>query len=197
MPGNVPAVHGERAHVLAYLDQQRSAIRLTAYGLTEAQSRSTPTVSSLSVGGLIKHATAMERGWMDIVLQKKASSENRVDDYRDDFTMGPDETLQQILEDNERCGIATEQILTGIDDLGHPVPVPRDVPWFPHDVEAWELRWVLLHLIEEIARHAGHSDIIREHIDGGTMHPIMAAAEGWPDSPWLQRWQPSGEQIRH
>jgi uncharacterized protein DUF664 len=63
-------------------------------------------------------------------------------------------------------------------------------------VRIWEkpVRWVLLHLIEEIARHAGHADIVREHIDGGTMYPIMAAAEDWPDSPWLQRWKPTGDQ---
>ena len=57
------------------------------------------------------------------------------------------------------------------------------------------MRWVLLHVIEEIARHAGHADIVREHIDGGTMYPIMAAAEDWPDSPWMQRWKPSGGQA--
>jgi hypothetical protein len=54
---------------------------------------------------------------------------------------------------------------------------------------------VLLHLMEELARHAGHADIIREHVDGGTMFPIMAAAEQWPASPWMQPWTPSGEQV--
>lgn len=45
-------------------------------------------------------------------------------------------------------------------------PVPRGVPWFPADVEKWSVRWVLLHLIEETARHGGHADIIRESLDG-------------------------------
>jgi len=75
------------------------------------------------------------------------------------------------------------------------VPVPKGVPWFPADVVAWSVRWVLLHVIEELARHAGHADIIREHLDGGTMHPIMAAAEHWPASPWIKPWTPSGEQV--
>jgi uncharacterized damage-inducible protein DinB len=194
MPGNVPAVEGERANLLAYLEQQRNGIRLTAFGLTDEQARATPTSSALSVGGLIKHVTATERGWMSNVLQKSAPADD-VSQYLDGFTMGPDETLADILADNERCGRETEQIVAGITDLSQPVPVPKDVPWFPDDVDSWEVRWVLLHVIEELARHAGHADIIREHIDGGTMYPIMAAAEKWPESPWMQRWKPTGDQV--
>ena len=47
---------------------------------------------------------------------------------------------------------------------------------------------MLLHLIEETARHAGHTDIIRESIDGATMYALMAAAEGCPAADWLQPW---------
>jgi hypothetical protein len=68
------------------------------------------------------------------------------------------------------------------------VPVPRDAPWFPTDVEAWSLRWVLLQLIQESARHAGHADIVRESLDGATQYELMAAAEGWPATDWLTPW---------
>ena len=44
--------------------------------------------------------------------------------------------------------------------------LPISVSWLPDGVEAWSVRWVLLHLIEETARHAGHADIIREALDG-------------------------------
>ena len=73
-------------------------------------------------------------------------------------------------------------------DLDHVVPVPQGVPWFPTDIEAWTVRWVLLHLIEEVCRHAGHADIVRESLDGATMYALMAAAEGWPATDWLQPW---------
>ena len=193
MSGNVPAVEGERANLLAYLDQQREGIRLTAFGLTDEQARSTPTVSALSVGGLIKHATATERSWMDDVLQRSAPAGES--QYGDNFKLGSNETLQDVLRDSEQCGRDTAAIIADIADLAQPVPVPKDVPWFPKDVESWEVRWVLLHLIEEIARHAGHADIIREHIDGGQMYPIMAAAEHWPESPRIQPWTPTGDQV--
>jgi len=53
------------------------------------------------------------------------------------------------------------------------------VPWIPAGI-VWTPRYVLLHLIEETARHAGHADIVRESIDGATCWTLMAAAEGWP-----------------
>ena len=54
------------------------------------------------------------------------------------------------------------------------------MPWNRKDLTHWNVRWILLHLIQETARHAGHADIIRESVDGATAYPLMAAAEGWP-----------------
>jgi hypothetical protein len=53
------------------------------------------------------------------------------------------------------------------------------------------VRWVLFHLIEEYARHTGHADIIRETVDGATAYPLLAAAEGWPESDFLKPWRPA------
>ena len=79
-----------------------------------------------------------------------------------------------------------------LSDLGQPAPVPRGVPWYPGDLEAWSVRWVLSHLISETARHAGHADIIREGVDSATAFPLMSAAEGRPATPWMQPWYPDG-----
>lgn len=68
----------------------------------------------------------------------------------------------------------TREVVGAISDLGRPVPVPKGVPWFPDDLDEWSVRWVLLHLIEETARHAGHADIIRESVDGATSGPLIA-----------------------
>ena len=46
-------------------------------------------------------------------------------------------------------------------------------------------------LIEELSRHAGHADIIREAVDGATMYELIAGLEGWPATPWLTPWQPA------
>jgi hypothetical protein len=134
---------------------------------------------------LVKHVAAMERGWMDTVLQRPRRTDE--DAYDRGFTLGDEETLAGALADLDAAGRETEAIVAGIADLGQAVPVP-DAPWFPKDVEAWSVRWVLLHLIEEIARHAGHADIVRESIDGATGFELLAAAEGWPATEWLQPW---------
>jgi len=187
MPGTVPPVADEREGLLAYLTQQRYVLRVSAHGLSDEQARATPTAGSLSVGGLIKHVAATERHWINIILERVQGSP---EDYLANFRLGPDETLSGVLARYERVARETEEVIAGIPDLGRPVPVPRGVPWFPADVEAWSVRWVLLHLIEETARHAGHADIVRESLDGATAFPLMAAVEGWPATPWLQPWVP-------
>ena len=187
MPGMPAPIADEREGLLAFLAQQRYVLRLTAYGLTDDQARATPTASPLSVGGLVKHVAATERGWMDVVLQRPGSGGET--DYEAGFRLGPDETLQSALDHYAAVAAETEAIVAGIADLGQPVPVP-DAPWYPPDVDAWSVRFVLFHLIQETARHAGHADIVRESVDGATAFPLMAAAEGWPVTPWMQPWEP-------
>lgn len=190
MPGQVPPVADEREGLLGYLAQQRDAIRYSAHGLTDEQARQTPTAGTLSIGGLVKHVANVERGWMDTVLQRDRGADEAEGDYLDGFRLRPEETLAGALAHYEEVAKETEAIIADIADLGQPVPVPKGVPWFPDDVDAWSVRWVLLHLIEETARHAGHADIVRESLDGATAWPLMAAAEGWPPTPWMQPWQP-------
>ncbi|MFJ1761621.1 DinB family protein [Amycolatopsis sp. NPDC088138] len=192
MAGNVPPVADEREGLLRYLEQQRYVLKLAAHGLTDEQARYAPTKSTLSVGGLIKHVASTEDGWIDIALQlpQKPFGEAR-QDYEEAYRLGPEETLQSVLERYDEVAARTAEVIGRIDDLGRPVPVPKGVPWYPDDVPAWSIRWVLLHLIEETARHVGHADIIREHVDGATAFPLMAAAENWPETPWMKPWKPT------
>jgi hypothetical protein len=189
MPGQAPPSTDERQLLLGFLTQQRDGIRNAAYGLTDAQARLTPAASALSIGGLIKHADQMETTWVDMVLQRE-SGDDQGQRYEDNFRLGPDDTLAGALAAYDKTIEHNDEVLAQL-DLDQPVPVPKGVPWFPDDVDAWSVRWVLLHLVEELARHAGHADIIRESIDGATMYELMAAAEGWPATDWLQPWQPT------
>jgi uncharacterized damage-inducible protein DinB len=189
MPGMVRPVADEREGLLGYLAHQRHLLRVEAHGLSDEQARATPTVSSLSVGGLIKHVALVERGWVN-TAQQRSWSGNGEGDYESTFRLGPDETLAGVLDLYTEVAGETEAFVAGVADLGQPVPVPKDVPWFPKDVEAWSVRWVLLHVIEETARHLGHADILREAIDGATAIPLLAAAEGWPATPWVKPWEP-------
>ncbi len=186
MPGQAPPVTDERDALLTYLAQQRLVLRLAAHGLTDEQARVANSVSPLTVGGLIKHVASVERYWIDLVVQRPPDVPE--DDYEANFRMEPGETLASILGMYDAVARETESVIEKIPDLGQPVPVPKGVPWFPDDLDAWSVRWVLLHIITETARHAGHADIVRESIDGATAFPLMAAAEGWPATPWLAPW---------
>lgn len=189
MDANVPPVADERSGLLGFLTQQRRVLKHAAYGLTFEQLRATPSASALSVGALLKHVAATERAWMARVTggQDPAAS---AEDYGKDFQLTEDDTLESLIADLDAAGAETEAVIAAIADLGQPVPVPKDQPWFPKDIEAWSVRWVLLHLIEETARHAGHADIVRESIDGATWYGLLAAAENWPETPWLKPWRP-------
>lgn len=187
MPGNAPMTADERDLLLGYLTQQRDGLRFASFGLSEEQIRLRPTRSTLSVGGLIKHAAVTERNWTRIMVQAPAPGGE--DEYRDSFAVSDDETLAGLLTTLDEVGQETAEAVAGLDSLEVRVPLPP-APWFPDNPEGFSARWILLHVLEELARHAGHADIVREQIDGATMYALMAGAEGWPETDWLKPWRP-------
>lgn len=189
-----PPIADERAGLLEYIKAQHYAFHAVAYGLTDEQARQTPTVSALSVGALIKHVTNCQRGWMQRVVSAPElapadgrSMEEQAAERENEFVMREDETLAGILAAFDE-GNAEALALIESADLGAAVPIPQEVPWFPKDVPAWSVRWVLFHMIEELARHAGQADIIRESIDGATLYELLAGLEDWEPTPWLTPW---------
>ncbi len=188
MPAMPSPVANETEGLLAFLAQQRQALRHAAHGLTPEQLRASPSASSLSIGGLLKHTANVERDWISQTVLQQSSGPGR-GEYAADFHLADEETIETLTALQAEVAAETEAAVHRIGDLDHPVPVPP-APWFPKDVEAWSLRWVLLHLIEELARHAGQADIVRESVDGATQYELLAAAEGWPKTDWLTPWQP-------
>ena len=189
MPALAPPVRDERHALHEFLDYQQSAFVAVAHGLSDEQARATPTVSALSIGGVIKHVTGMQRGWMLRVAvaphEPPADDrpfEERRTEFEDEYVMRAEETLAGVLDAYAVQNAETLRLVQTA-DLDAAVPVPRDAPWFPKDVDAWSVRWVFLHVISELARHAGHADIIRESIDGATMYQLVAAVENWEPQP--------------
>lgn len=194
MPAMPPPIADERAGLKEYVAAQQYAFHAIAFGLTDEQARSAPSVSSLSIGGLIKHVTSCQAGWMervaaapDMTEGDKRPMEEQAADYGDEFVMGEDETLAEILAKFDEQNAETIRLIETT-DLGAAVPIPQHVPWFPKDVPAWSVRWVIFHMIEELARHAGQGDIIRESIDGATLYELLAGLEDWEPTPWLTPW---------
>jgi uncharacterized damage-inducible protein DinB len=194
MPALAPPVADERSALRQYLAYHQSAYLAVSYGLTDEQARSSPSVSALSIGGLVKHVTTMQRTWMGRVAAAPGTPpkdprpfDEIAKDFGDQHVMRPDETLDGLLRAFEAQNAESLRLVETA-NLDTEVPVPRDVPWFPKDIDAWSVRWVILHVINELARHAGHADIIRETIDGATMYDLLAGLEGWELKGWVKPW---------
>lgn len=199
MPAHAAPVRDEREALTAYLIQQQDAFRNAVYGLTDQQAGATPTPSALSLGVLLKHATGVQRNWLATALaapgrvEDVRSMSERQAAYADEFAWGEADSVSAHLRAFEAVS-ADVLAAVGRLDLDTPVPVPS-APWNPTDVDAWSVRWVWFHLIEELARHAGHTDIVREAVDGATMYALLAGREGWPATDWLTPWHPSAENV--
>jgi uncharacterized damage-inducible protein DinB len=200
MPALAPPVSDERSALREYLAYHQSAFFAVSYGLTDEQARLTPTVSELSIGGLIKHVTGMQRTWMSRVAaapdappKDPRSFDEVAKDFADQHVMRADETLDGLRGALEAQNAHSLQLVETA-DLAAKVPVPQDIPWFPKGIKDWSVRWVILHVINELTRHSGHADIIRESIDGATMYELLAALEGWSIDGWVQPWAKKPEQ---
>lgn len=192
MPFLAPPAETEQDSLAGYLSMQFDAFRALAHGLSDAQAAAAPSASAFSIGGLIRHVTLVTANWVDGATYAPEHTptgqvEQRIAEFERGFVAG--DSLTTALKELD---VVADLALAAVRriDPGTPVPVP-DVPWFPRDIGQWSVRWVWGHLIQELARHAGHGDIIRETLDGGTMYPLIAAAEGIGDLGFLQPWTPS------
>jgi hypothetical protein len=147
--------------LLAFLDAQRRALRWSVHGLTEFQARQVSSASTLSLATLIHHVTRVEERWTVVALAGRTVPEIwPVTDWGADFRVGADVRVATLLESYTTTAQETDRIVAQFEDLGDPCLDPES--------SHLSVRWILLHLIEETARHAGHADIIRESIDGAS-----------------------------
>lgn len=160
-PARTPRSGTEREVLLAQLEHKRAVLLRRVSGLSEEDLRRTPTASSLSLLGLLKHLAYVERWWFRAVFAGEDVAFPWTEEDPDaDFRPEPDETSQQIValyfDEVERS-----RAIVAVADLDDAARAPR--PGQPTN-----LRGVLVHMIQEVARHLGHADIIRESIDGTT-----------------------------
>lgn len=173
-------VTDERDGLRVYLTAQQEAFRIVTVGLTDEQARSAPSASTLSLGGLLKHLTHVQQMWAARVTTAPALTAadqrpvpEQAAEFETAFTMTDGETLADILAAfDDSCTEAVRLVESA--DLETMVPVPPGVPWFPQDGSTWTVRYAFFKLIEELTRHAGHADIIRESIDSATLYELVS-----------------------
>lgn len=186
MPGTPPPVTSEADGLLTYLRQQRAGLANAAFGLTAEQLRATPTSSALSVGGLLRHAAHIEQQWVDMIAGRPGNASTA--GYMDSFALQEGDDVASLTGELDRVAALTEAAVAGMADFGQEVRLTPG-PWIPTG-DGYTVRWILLHVLEELSRHAGHADIVREHLDGATMYELMAGVEGWPADEWITPWRP-------
>ncbi|TQM11693.1 DinB family protein [Pseudonocardia kunmingensis] len=144
---------GEKATLQGFLDHLRRAVADKATGVPEPQVRTGGVPSGTSLLGLVKHLTAVERFYF---------LGERVDDWAATFRPSAAETADGVLAAYRDVVERANQVIESCADLTLPAPRP------PRRGPSPSMRWVLVHMIEETGRHAGHADILREQIDGST-----------------------------
>ena len=164
-----PTLTAERADLLETLAAHRHFLRHTVRELTDDQARQRTTASELTLGGLVKHVAAQERGWVRFVLEGPEAIATPTDaagfqKWADEFVLQPDETLAGVLAEYAEIAERTDELVRTLPDLdvSHPLP---EAPWFQPGATR-SARRVFLHIVAETAQHAGHADILREAIDG-------------------------------
>ena len=166
MTSTLPTLAGERADLLEALTTHRHFLRFTVQGLSDEQATGRPTVSELTLAGLIKHVAGTEAAWVRFIEggPEAMSSEWTPEAWAREWRLEPGQTLASVLEDYATVARHTDELVATLPDLdiSHPLP---EAPWFPPGAHR-SARRVFLHIIAETAQHAGHADILRESIDG-------------------------------
>ena len=156
----VPFTSDEKTSLHASLDRHRDVVLWKLDGLDDEQLRRPMTPSGTNLLGLVKHLGAVEYAWFCETFGREAEPlPFDPDDDDADLRVRPDETTADIVAFYGRARAAADRVIDelDVDDLG--------TAWFG---DAVSMRWVLIHMVEETARHAGHMDVLRELIDGAT-----------------------------
>ena len=143
-----------------FLDYHRATLLMKIDGVSDEDLRRPMTPSGTSLLGMVKHLAYVERWWFQKdFLDRDVSAPWTEEDPDADFRIEPDESTQEIVDLYQReCQISRDIVAAAsLDDLA--ARAKR---------KDFSLRWIVVHMIEETARHNGHADILRETIDGVT-----------------------------
>lgn len=161
----IPNRGSERDLLIAFLDYYRELLIDKASGLTDEQLHTRLSPSSLTLGGLINHMAVVEDDWFtsDFLgedIPEPWKSAPWEDDRDWELNSAPGVPTDELFARYRNAIDRSRAIVAGVEDLEE-LSQKTDA-----NGEPWSMRWILIHMIEETARHCGHADLIRESIDG-------------------------------
>ncbi|HEY0249451.1 MAG TPA: DinB family protein [Gryllotalpicola sp.] len=155
---------GQKRVLLHYLQRQRDALVWKLDGLSERQARWPVTPTGTNLLGLVKHVALMEYGYFGEVFGRAAHDPLIIDletaEDNADFWATPGESIADVVDFFRRAWANTDDCVAAL-----PLDATGTVPWWPEERRHPSLHTVLVHQLQESARHAGHADILRETID--------------------------------
>ena len=177
-------VTGEKHELLTLLQDQRNMLKVTARNLSDEQARKQTTVSTLTIGALIKHLANGEENAARIITERDENAEFDMSRATTEYELTEGETLAGWLEAYDRNAAALDRVIADAESLDELIPQPT-APWAPE--REWStIRTMLLHLLRETSHHCGHADIIREALDGQTTMGAISEGQDWADAEWMQ-----------
>ena len=176
--------------LIRYLQRGREALIWKLDGLTEYDIRRPMVRTGTNLLGLVKHVANVEAGYFSEVFERPFPDPYpwMAEDVEENSDMWAtaDESRELIIGAYRRVWVHSDATIATLD-----LDAAGVVPWWPADRQNVTLHLILCHVVAETQRHAGHADIVREALDGATAFPLLAAAEGWPSTPWLEPWEPA------
>ncbi|WP_152362259.1 DinB family protein [Microlunatus speluncae] len=169
-------ISGERADLLHLFADERKNFAITLRGLSDEQARAKATVSDLTLGGLTKHLAATQWHWCLVITEPDENAELDLESGMSQYYMAEDDTLAGLVVDFDDAAAFVDRVIKETPDLEATVPLPT-APWAP-EREWWSVRRILLHILREVSHHAGHADLIRETLDGGSTTRALAEEAG-------------------
>ena len=156
-----PHVSDERTQLVGWLDLQRSLVPWKCEGLSDQDAHRSllPTSPLMTMAGVVSHLRWVENTWFEVLFLGQPAVGPQFDEREDAEMMVDDVSIEELLAQYDRQCVVSNEIIAAaaLDDVGrHP----------DFDSAAATLRWMLLHMVEETARHVGHLDLIREQLDG-------------------------------
>lgn len=161
-----------KTYLHLYLQQVRDVLVWKLDGLSEYDARRPLTPTGTNLLGLVKHLTGNEFGYFGEVFDRPAHAGEWLVDrtQSEDFLARPEETREDIIAQYKRSWEHADATIAALD-----LDSPGKVPHFPEGMRDVTLQWMLVHMITETCRHAGHADIVRELIDGRAgYHPTVS-----------------------
>ena len=163
-----PTSSTEVATLLGFLDFQRATLDWKCLSLTSAEMQKKIAVSTMTLGGILKHMAYVENHWFSdwLMGREKLSPWSEVDWSQDrdwDWNSAAGDTPERLRKLwHDTCALSRLNILLALETDSLDQLAKRT--W--QDGNSPSLRWILVHMIEEYARHNGHADLLRESIDG-------------------------------